>query len=284
MRDYFPKNLRLLCSYHNSISDVARRLRMNRQQIMKYLAGTAYPSARSMRRLCDFFGVEEYEIIMPDDQFRDIVRVKPSLPMSSDLTPPLLSALLKAAAGQIPQLRGYAGYYYEFRYSFTSQHLVLKSLLNIQEVDGLMMYKSIERLKHQGDGPATGPSLQSGVDVFKYTGILLMIGNRIHMLDQEALMGQELSHMILFPPYRSRISALRGMKMGVTATDAHEPIAGRVVLEKIGRSINLRRAMMRCGLYDPKSEGVPRSVLGYLGDHDQIEPMIFTSKAESFCE
>ncbi len=284
MRDYFPKNLRLLCSYHDSISDVARRLRMNRQQIMKYLAGRAYPSARSMRRLCDFFGVEEYEIIMPDDQFRDIIRLKPIPPMTSNLTPPLLSALLKAAAGQMPQLRGYAGYYYEFRYSFTSQRLILKSLLNIQEIDGLIMYKSVERLKVQGSVSTCSASTQNGVDVFKYTGILLTIGNRIHMLDQEGLMGQELSHMILFPPYRSRISALRGMKMGVTATEAHEPIAARVVLEKIGRNIDLRRAMSRCGLYDPENVGVPRSVLEYLGHHDQEEPIIFKSEAGSFQE
>lgn len=284
MREYFPKNLRLLCSYHDSISDVARRLRMNRQQIMKYLAGTAYPSARSMRRLCDFFGVEEHEIIMPDDQFRDIVRLKPAIPLTADLTPPLLAALLKAAAGQMPQLRGYAGYYYEFRYSFTSQRMILKSLLNIQENDGLMMYKSIERLRDQTGGSVHNAPAHSGVDVFKYTGILLMIGNRIHMLDQEGLMGQELSHMILFPPYRSRISALRGMKMGVTATDAHEPIAARVVLEKIGRSIDLRRAMRRCGLYAPQGDGVPRSVLEYLGQHEEAEPIIFKSEAGSFRE
>jgi len=114
-QDYFSKNLRLLCSYHKSISDVARQVGMNRQQIMKYLAGTAYPSGRSMRRLCDFFGVEDYEIIMPDDHFRDIVRLKPTLPVASGLTPPVLSALLKGAARQLSQVRAYAGYYYEFR-------------------------------------------------------------------------------------------------------------------------------------------------------------------------
>lgn len=281
MRDYFPKNLRLLCSYHNSISEVARRLRMNRQQIMKYLSGNAYPSARSMRRICDFFGVEEHEIIMPDDQFRDIVRLKPTLPLSSNLTPPLLSALLKAAAGQLSQLRPYAGYYYEFRYSFTSPHLVLKSLLNIQENDGLMMYKSVERLRDQGGLRSGADAPPSGTDVFKYTGIMLMIGNRIHMLDQEALLGQELTHMILFPPYRNRISTLRGMKMGVTATDAHEPIASRVVLEKIGRTINLRQAMLRCGLYAPDSEGVPPSVLSYLGHLGGGDPVLFNSGAGS---
>lgn len=262
-----------------STSEVARQLGMNRQQIMKYLAGSAYPSARSMRRLCDFFGVEEYEIIMPDDQFRDIVKLKPKVPIASDLTPPVLSTLLKAAARQSSQLGTYAGYYYEFRYSFTSQRLVLKSLLKVQEHDGLMMYKSIERLKDQRN--KAEPYLKpTNVNVFKYTGILLMIGNRIHMLDQEALLGQELSHMILFPPYRNSISNLRGMKMGVTATAAHEPIVSRVVLEKIGRSVDVRRAMQRCGLYAPEGEEVPASVLKYLGEVDGEDPILFKSEAE----
>jgi transcriptional regulator with XRE-family HTH domain len=277
---FFSKNLRLLCSYHKSVSEVARQIGMNRQQIMKYLAGSAYPSGRSMRRLCDFFGVEEYEIIMPDDQFRDIVRLKPTLPVTSGLTPPVLSALLKGASRQLAQLRSYAGYYYEFRYSFTSQRLVLKSLLQIQEHDGLMIYKSIERLRDQRR-PAAVTERPLDVNVFKYTGILLMIGNRIHMLDQEGLLGQELSHMILFPPYRNRISTLRGMKMGVTATAAHEPIAARVVLEKIGRSVDLRRAMMGCGLYEPKGEGVPASVFEYLGEVEGPDTVLLRSGAGS---
>jgi len=157
---------------------------------------------------------------------------------------------------------------------------VLKSLLQIQEHDGLMMYKSIERLKDQRC-KREEPLRPMDVNVFKYTGILLMIGNRIHRLDQEGLLGQELPHMILFPPYRNRISTLRGMKMGVTATAAHEPIASRVVLEKIGRSVDLRRAMLRCGLYDPKGEGVPASVLDYLGVAEGERRVLFKSEAGS---
>ena len=272
---YLAKNLRLLCSYHDFVAEVARKLGMNRQQIMKYLSGASHPSARSLRRLCDFFGVEEYEIVMPDDQFRDVVRLRPSLPASPGLTPALVSMLFKGAAVPTSQLRPYEGYYYEFRYSFTSPEFILKSLIHIYERDGVMMYKSIERLKRPHAFSGTG-----SVDAFKYSGILLMIGNRIHMIDHERTLGQELSHMVLFPPYRSSIAALRGMKMGVTATDAHEPIACRVVLEKIGRRINLRRGISLCGLYPPDSENVPRSTLAYLGRRSDHRPVMFSAAAD----
>ncbi len=271
----FSKNLRLLCSYHESIASVARKTGMNRQQIMKYLSGTAYPSARSLRRLCDFFGVEEYEIAMPEDQFREIVRLKPALPISHGLTPELVTMLFQGAASQSSQLPAYTGYYYEYRYSFTSPALILKSLIHVYERDGLMMYKSVERLKRHDSRTRTG-----SIDVFKYVGILLMIGNRIHMIDHERILGQEVSHMILFPPYRRRISTLRGMKVGVTATDAHEPIASRVVLEKIGRRIDLRRGIGLCGLYAPDQDGVPRSAVDYLGRVSDGVPVVFSGPAD----
>jgi transcriptional regulator with XRE-family HTH domain len=276
MRQNFIVNLRLLCSYHPSVSAVGRKLGMNRQQIMKYLGGAAYPSARSMRRICDFFGVEEHEVLMPNDRFRDIVRLKPTLPLPSELTPPVVSSLLKLAARQSSQLIPYTGYYYEFRYSFTKPNLVLKSLIHVHEHDGLVLYKSIERLRRHDLGDK---ALQGSVDVFKYLGLLMLIGNRIHMLDREAVMGQELSHMILFPPYRSRITTLYGMKMGVTATEAHEPIASRVVLEKIGRQVALRPAMENCGLYRQRSDGVPAAVLSYLQSDDHGHPAMLRSEA-----
>lgn len=270
MRQNFTANLRLLCSYHPSVAAVGRKLGMNRQQIMKYLGGGAYPSARSMRRICDFFGVEEHEVLMPNDRFRDIVRLKPTLPLPNELTPPVVSSLLKLAARQSSQLIPYTGYYYEFRYSFTQPNLVLKSLIHVHEHDGLVLYKSVERLRrHDLDGLP-----HAGVDVFKYLGLLMLVGNRIHMLDREAVMGQELSHMILFPPYRSRITTLYGMKMGVTATEKHEPIASRVVLDKIGRQVALRPALESCGLYRPISDGVPASVLGYLQSDDHRPAML----------
>ena len=46
--------LRLLCSYGRSTSDVCRRAGINRQQFNKYLNGHARPSLPTLRRLADF--------------------------------------------------------------------------------------------------------------------------------------------------------------------------------------------------------------------------------------
>ena len=73
MNESFPENLRLLCSYYKSIADVCRRLSVNRPQFNRYLSGTTFPSNSTLRRICDFFGVEEHEILLPQSQFRRLL-------------------------------------------------------------------------------------------------------------------------------------------------------------------------------------------------------------------
>lgn len=67
-------NLRLLCSYRPSISRVAQDLKINRSQFNRYLAGTSFPRGAMLRRICDYFGVEPHEILMPEDEFAQIVK------------------------------------------------------------------------------------------------------------------------------------------------------------------------------------------------------------------
>src|SRR3546814_16222778 len=75
--EVFAENLRLLCSYYESVSAVCRRLGMNRQQFNKYLAGHSMPSRHNLRRICAFFGVEEAEIMLPNRRFAAIVELRP---------------------------------------------------------------------------------------------------------------------------------------------------------------------------------------------------------------
>ncbi|MGC1426952.1 MAG: helix-turn-helix transcriptional regulator, partial [Albidovulum sp.] len=54
--DPIHDNIRLLCSYGQSVSDICRRAGFNRQQFNKYINGHAQPSLATLRRICDFFG------------------------------------------------------------------------------------------------------------------------------------------------------------------------------------------------------------------------------------
>ena len=72
------RNLRLLCSYYTSVAEVCRRLEINRPQFNRYLSGRYKPSANTMRRFCEFFGVEEHEMLLPHSQFKLMVQVRPN--------------------------------------------------------------------------------------------------------------------------------------------------------------------------------------------------------------
>lgn len=252
----FVANLKLACSYHASTSEVCRRLGVNRQQFMKYLAGTAFPSRRNLRRICDFFGIDEYEILMPRDQFREIIRLRPHQPADDLNVPPLLRSLLVQAQRQKALFSKHIGYYYKYYPSFSSPGNILRSLVCVYPKDDYVFFKRIERLAAPGEGATRY--------VFKYFGIMLRIGDRLHMIDHEAIVGSETTQTILYPTYRNRVLTLAGMVMGISSTEAHQPTASRVVLEYVGRTIDKRQALSSCGLYAPDSGAVPSAVLDYL--------------------
>lgn len=59
------ENLKLLTGYYKSVAEVCRRLEINRQQFNKYLNGSTLPSRHTFQRICNFFGVEDYELLLP---------------------------------------------------------------------------------------------------------------------------------------------------------------------------------------------------------------------------
>ena len=80
----FAKNLRLLVSYSQSIASVSRDLQISRQQFTKYLRRENLPSVQNLRKISDYFGVEETEILMPVDDFRKLIALNPPRSASTD--------------------------------------------------------------------------------------------------------------------------------------------------------------------------------------------------------
>lgn len=245
----FSQNLKLLCSYYKSIAEVCRQLEINRPQFNRYLYGRSNPSANTLRRFCDFFGVEEFEMQLPHDQFQRLIQVRPQQQEQYQVSPVQehLDKLLQFSGSELDK---YLGFYFEYYYSMACPGKILRTLISMEMRDGKVFYQRAERMQETPNDK---------VSHNKYFG-LVMLTDRIFMVDYESVNRNEFTQTILFPSYKSTITRLSGLKMGVSDNVERMPCAARVVYEYLGRSVDLRKALNMCGLYEPEDPRIEESL------------------------
>ncbi len=266
MQDNFARNLRLLCSYYKSIADVCRRIPINRTQFNKYLSGDSTPSRFVLRKICDFFGVEEYEIYLPHPQFSQIIQVRPSLTQEGPVARPYIPHVDKLQEHSQGRLEKYIGYYFEIHYSMAVPGLILRSLVHLSNEGGAGYYQRVERLPDQENGR---------IYHSKYLGCAFFLSDRIFMTDYESLTGNELSQTILYPTFKNRVTRLSGLKMGVSSSDRREPACVRVVYEWLGERVDMRKALRLCGLFSPDSTQIDPGVRSSIQNSGRADDVLF---------
>jgi transcriptional regulator with XRE-family HTH domain len=242
MHEDFAANLRLLCSYRGSIAEVCRQLKINRPQFNRYLGGRHLPSAHILRRLCDFFGVEEHEILLPAARFAELVQLRPRARVEGTATVPEAAHLDRLKAMGSAGLEKYLGYYFETYCSMAYPGKILRNLVRFEQREGGVYYRRSERLVER-----PGEKAYRGV----YRGMAHFLTDRIFLVDYETLTGLEISQTILFPSFKNRITRLTGLKLGVSGSGERMPCSARVVYDYLGRAVDLRQALSLCGLYEP---------------------------------
>ena len=261
MREDFSRNLKLLCSYYKSIAEVCRRLKINRPQFNRYLAGASKPSANTMLRICDFFGVEEYEILLPHDQFQRLIQVRPRTPSAQTPSLPEHDHIKKLRQLTGNELDKYLGYYFEYYQSMACPGKILRTLICIERQGDAVYYQRTERLREF-------PSEKAYHGI--YLGSVNFLTDRIFMVDYESLTGNEMTQTILYPSFKNRVSRLTGLKLGVSGSGERMPCCARVVYEYLGASVDKRRALALCGLYDQDSDEIDQSTK--VAIRNQIDP------------
>jgi transcriptional regulator with XRE-family HTH domain len=241
--DPFATNLSYACSLLPSISEVCRRIGINRQQFNKYLAGSVRPSRHNMRRICDFFGVTESEILLDVARFSPLISLRKSPLRASDL-PKHLTAIesLHRMSGELDR---YTGWYFRYFYTFGYPGRITCSLAVISEQDGRHLWKNIER---PGNEDLTIERL-----VGKYEGLAFHLGHRIYIVEYDVMNTGSITQLMLYPSYSPRPAYLRGVQTGGSMRRGRKPAASAVVLEYLGEDIDHRRALARCGIFDPSN-------------------------------
>jgi transcriptional regulator with XRE-family HTH domain len=256
MDDDFPRNLALLCSYHASIADACRRLGVNRQQFNKYLSGHSRPSRRNMRKMCDFFGVTETEMLMEPTQLEQIVSLRRKPDPLPQMRRPLMS--VEALYRRSQSLEKYVGFYYRYFYSFGNKGLITKSLAAIQRQDDQYYWKNIELRRHPDTGKTIGFS--------KYSGAVLYLADRIHIVEYESLDFTSITQMTLYPSHQHRLFRLMGIQTGGPTRRGRKPGASKVALDYLGKEVDLRKALAGAGLFPPDSKALPTDIAGLVAN------------------
>jgi transcriptional regulator with XRE-family HTH domain len=81
----FAENLRRKSAEFGTIADVCRGVGVNRQQFNKYLAGAAVPNAITLRKICQFLGIQERELFLENGIGQNSIIVPPVMPRRGPL-------------------------------------------------------------------------------------------------------------------------------------------------------------------------------------------------------
>jgi hypothetical protein len=96
------------------------------------------------------------------------------------------------------------------------------------------------------------------------------IGDRLTVMQEEALRREEVNQTILYPSYDSPARRLYGVHLSLTDMHRRTPAASRVVLERIESKSDLRQTLRLCGQYP--ADHIPyhiRELLGALSASDR---------------
>lgn len=254
MGDALTENLKFLCGHYPSIAHVCRKLGMNRQQFNKYLSGQMRPSRASMRKICDFFGVTEAELLLDPADMQKIFEVKkrPITEMALDGPMRHLDRIYRTSVG----LDRYVGYYYRYFFAFGYPGMIVKSLQRITGEGQYYYTKNVEILREPGN-------LRS-ITINKYLGVVFYLGDRIQLIEYEALQTNSISQSVYYPSYHSRVDKLIGIQTGAPTRKGRRPGASKVLLEYLGKEIDPRQALRRIGLFKAGSADVPSSIVNLI--------------------
>lgn len=136
IRSVFGRNLRRLCAGEASVSDLCRRIGINRTQFNRYLTGEAFPRPDVLARICAHFSVDARILLEPLDALKSDWRLRAAALMHDIATPP--------SARPFDHYLMPDGIYRFWRRSFSTPGRYVAGLWRVHTTDGVKRLKSFD--------------------------------------------------------------------------------------------------------------------------------------------
>jgi hypothetical protein len=270
-RDDYRANLQLCCDHYRSVSEVCRRLKINRQQFNRYLAGTAAPSRHNHKLISEFFGLEPEELFNRHAAFAASFKRRSATEHAP--TPQRWDDLRRAVVGHgLRSLCEYKGFYFKYFYTYLGGHRIKRELVHWYASEDALV-SSVKQRDLGEDEKADASSR-----FITYRGIVGSLGDRLINIDYHRGSGREASTMLLYP--RGRVlKRLNGLTLGVGHGPARPITAARVVMDFLGTEIDQRAALGSLGTYDLDEPSVPAAIKRAVRNEVDPDETLFSARS-----
>lgn len=260
MPNDLAQNLKYLCAEKPSVAMVCREIGINHQQFSKYLAGRSKPSAHNLRRIAQYFGINESDLAGPHTQLAQIRGQRTTSPVTRQRDP-----LADAFPGDLKQLRPFLGAYQIYFRAPVMPNGYIVNTVFLDERDGIVYSRLIEALP----SPASGPRRWTRCD-----GKVSYQSGRIFVVDRERRNENALSTYILTPPPRQKNRYLFGTMCFLASMPRRTPFASKVVWRRFETYKSVKELFQTCGIFAAENLQLDPVIRNYLaGDlHDVALP------------
>lgn len=271
----YRANLQFCCDHYRSVSEVCRRLAINRQQFNRYLAGTAAPSRHNHRRISDFFGLEDHELLAPHEAFAATFARRAAARRPSEARGPRAALDLQAALLRDASLSGsrslaeYRGFYFKYFHSYLGDGRIKRELAHWRP-DGDALVSSVKQRLTEEDGDAT-------LRFATWRGLVGAVGDRLTVIDVQRGAGRETSMMVLYPKGRL-LGRLHGLTLGVSHGAARAIGAARVVMDFLGTEVDVGAALRALGTFAPDDPAVPEPIRRAVANDVRPDEVLFLAR------
>ncbi|WP_299720293.1 helix-turn-helix transcriptional regulator [uncultured Tateyamaria sp.] len=179
-------NLRHLCSLETSIAQTARKIGINRQQLNKYLNGSTIPSIGTIQRICNFFSVDEAELFIPPNEFKELFKLRDSAAQLPKHLLDMLTSLQNTSKPSDPSFDDVDGKYAVYQIMGSTTPKISKSIIQIKRGENIIF---TYRLAFDADAH----SERKSVSALRRHGIIYRIENKFYHVETSSGSGASLS-------------------------------------------------------------------------------------------